>query len=101
MFDNDGDKLLVCVERTLMEAAERNMQGVVPLYYEMRKAAPQEINLIGIYDGMTAAYSGGNIGPISNNITKIWNSPNPDVDTIKRLCYRNNEVIDRIGRLLQ
>ena len=98
---NDGDKSLVCAEHTLIEVAERNMVGIVPLYYDMRKAAPQEINLIGIYDGMTAAYSGGNIGPISNNITKIWNSPNPDVDTIKRLCYRNNEVIDRIGRLAQ
>ena len=47
-----------------------------------------------VYDGMAAAYSGGNIGPISNSISKIWNSENPDLDTIKRLCYRNNEVID-------
>ena len=101
MADWDGDKVLACAERTLVEVAERNMYGVVPLYYEMRKAAPQEISLAGIYNGMTAAYSGGNIGPISNNITKIWNSSNPDVDTIKRLCYRNNEVIDRIGRLAQ
>ena len=91
---NDGDKSLVCAEHTLIEVAERNMAGIVPLYYDMHKAPPQEISLAGIYDGMTAAYSGGNIGPISNNITKIWNSKRPDTDVIKWLCYKTNETID-------
>lgn len=92
--DFDGDTSLVCAERTLVDAAERHMQDVVPLYYEMRKAKAQQISMQSIYDGMAAAYSGGNIGPISNSISKIWNSDVPDLDTIKRLCYRNNEVID-------
>ena len=94
MFDVDGDVSLVCAEKTLVDAAERHMGGIVPLYYEMRKAKAQNISMQSIYDGMAAAYSGGNIGPISNSISKIWNSENPDLDTIKRLCYRNNEVID-------
>ena len=84
----------MCAEKTLVDAAERHMQDIVPLYYEMRKAKAQQISMQSIYDGMAAAYSGGNIGPISNSISKIWNSDNPDLDTIKRLCYRNNEVID-------
>ena len=94
MCDFDGDTSLVCAEQTLVVAAHRNMKDIVPLYYEMRKAAPQQITLDGIYDGITTAFSGGNIGPISNNITKIWNSKRPDTDVIKWLCYKTNETID-------
>ena len=71
---NDGDKSLVCAEKTLVDAAERHMQNIVPLYYEMRKAQAQQISMQSIYDGMAAAYSGGNIGPISNSISKIYKS---------------------------
>ena len=94
MNDFDGDMSLVCAEQTLIDAAHRNMKDIVPLYYEMRKAAPQQITMAGIYDGITTAFSGGNIGPISNNITKIWNSKKPDTDVIKWLCYKTNETID-------
>ena len=93
-FDVDGDKSLVVADKTLIDVAERNMQGIVPLYYEMRKAAATPLTCESICDGMTAAYTGGNIGPISNSITKIWNDSEPDLDSIKRLCYKNNEVID-------
>ncbi|MCD3340453.1 hypothetical protein G8T81_15310, partial [Clostridium botulinum C/D] len=40
MFDVDGDKSLVCAEPLLVEVAKRNMKGIVPLYYNMRKAEP-------------------------------------------------------------
>jgi hypothetical protein len=40
------------------------------------------------------AYSGGNIGQISNEITKIWNSEEVNLDAIKLLCLENNFVID-------
>lgn len=100
-FDNDGDKLLVCAERTLVEAAERHMADVVPLYYPMKKAAPRPLTPQAIYEGMTAAYRGGNIGPISNSISKIWNRPEPDLDAIKWLCYRTNERIDYAKTLYQ
>ena len=94
MNDNDGDALLVCADKTLVEAAERNMRDIVPLYYEMGKAAAKPITNQSIFDGMVRAYSCGNIGPISNNITKIWNSENPDIDIIKILTMTNNIVID-------
>lgn len=91
---NDGDKSLVCADKTLITAAERNMEGIVPLFYPMRKASSTPVTPQSIYDGMVAAMTGGNIGVVSNAISKIWNSVVPDLDTIKRLCYRNNEVID-------
>jgi len=93
-FDNDGDKSLVCADKTIIEAAERNLVGIVPLYYEMAKAPAQPITNDAIYNGMIAAYTGGNIGEISNNITKIWNSKEPNLDAIKILCMENNFTID-------
>ena len=60
----------------------------------MRKAEPQIITPDVLYKGMITAFTGGNIGEISNKITKIWNSENPDIDAVKILCLKNNEVID-------
>lgn len=91
---NDGDKLLCVADKTLIEAAERHMSDTVPLDYDLRKAGASPITLDSVYGGMTAAYTGGNIGPISNTISKIWNSDEPDIDVIKRLCLINNETID-------
>ncbi|MGM7720511.1 RNA dependent RNA polymerase [Metabacillus sp. Hm71] len=92
-FDNDGDKALVVQDETIVEVAERNMEGIVPLYYEMAKAEAQEINHENIYNSLVLAYK-ANIGEVSNNITKIWNSDNIDLDVIKWLCMENNFVID-------
>ncbi|WP_223869690.1 RNA dependent RNA polymerase [Paenibacillus sabuli] len=94
MFDADGDKSLVCAEETLIRAAERQMQDIVPLHYPMGKAQPSRLEPKTIYEGLIAAYSGGNIGKISNDITKIWNSAAPDLDVIKWLCMENNFTID-------
>lgn len=96
-FDCDGDKSLVCAEPLLVEIAGRNMRDIVPLYYEMAKAGHMQITEQQIYDGMIAAYTGGNIGVISNDITKIWNdtsSDTVDLDAIKILCMNNNFSID-------
>jgi arsenate reductase-like glutaredoxin family protein len=93
-FDVDGDKSLVVADTTLIEVAKRNMQGIVPLYYNMKKAEPSIISRETIYEGLENAYSGGNIGMISNNITKIWNSDNINLDVIKWQCMENNYVID-------
>jgi hypothetical protein len=93
-FDNDGDKSLVCAEKTIIEVAERNMKNIVPLYYNMRKAPAEKIDNQTIYNGLKAAYTGGNIGMISNDITKIWNSDNINIDVIKLLCMENNFTID-------
>jgi hypothetical protein len=94
MFDVDGDKALVTNDELLIKVARRNMEGVVPLYYEMAKAGNQLINRRNVYNGMIHAYTGGNIGLVSNNITKIWNSDDVNMDIIKLLCMENNFVID-------
>ena len=96
-FDVDGDKTLVIKDKTLTKIAKRNMQDIVPLYYEMKKAKGGELNNQALYDGMTKAYTTGNIGPISNNITKIWNNGHvgqQEINTVRWLCMENNFVID-------
>lgn len=94
-FDVDGDKSLVVADQTLVNAAKRNMEGIVPLYYEMAKAEPRQVTPEAIYESMIAAYVGGNIGVISNDITKIYNAPGkPNLDVVKLLCMENNFTID-------
>lgn len=97
MADCDGDKLLVIKDNNLVKVAKRNMEGIVPLYYDMKKAQSVELNKNSIYDGMITAYSSGNIGPYSNNISKIWNSGKvneQELNVIRWLCMENNFVID-------
>jgi hypothetical protein len=103
-FDVDGDKSLVISDETIVPIAERNMEGIVPLYYNMKKASPIQLNNKTIYDGLNAAFVGGNIGIYSNNISKIWNSEvfisgsdeekQEAINLIKLLCMENNFVID-------
>lgn len=96
-LDWDGDKLLVIKDRLLTKVAKRNMQGIVPLYYIMKKAKGGLIDNETLYQGMVQAFTTGNIGPISNNITKIWNCGRvgkEQVDVIRWLCMENNYVID-------
>jgi Zn finger protein HypA/HybF involved in hydrogenase expression len=103
-FDVDGDKSLVVADETIVPIAEKNMNNIVPLYYNMKKASPIQLNNQTIYDGLNAAFVGGNIGIYSNNISKIWNSDvfisgteeekQEAVDIIKLLCMENNFVID-------
>ncbi|MBL4951002.1 hypothetical protein JK635_01950 [Neobacillus sp. YIM B02564] len=69
------------------------MKGIVPLYYEMAKAPAEQVNSEDIYHSLISAYK-ANIGEISNNITKIWNSNNVNLDVIKWLCMENNFTID-------
>lgn len=97
MFDCDGDKSLVVKDRTLTKIAKRNMTDIRPLAYDLKKAQPAILTPESMYQGMIHAYTGGNIGPISNNITKIWNSGQigqEQLDVVKWLCFENNAVID-------
>lgn len=102
-FDVDGDKLLVVKDELLIKIAERNIKkyDVVPLYYEMKKANAELLNNKTLYEGMIKAYTGGNIGIISNDISKMWNSFTNDMEfntetlkAIKLMCMENNFVID-------
>lgn len=111
-FDVDGDTALVVSDPLIVEIAKRNMKGVVPLYYEARKANAVHIDGEQIFKGLEAAWKGGKIGLISNEITKIWNSDvwtsddeeaKKEAETcIKYLCMINNYTIDQqCGRLVQ
>ena len=103
-FDVDGDKSLVIADENIVPIAERNMKDIVPLYYNMKKASPIQLNNKTIYDGLNAAFVGGNIGIYSNNISKIWNSDvfingtedekQDAINLVKLLCMENNFVID-------
>ena len=97
MADVDGDKLLVIKDRLLTKIAKRNMQDIVPLAYNLKKAKAEHLSTESMYQGMVHAYTGGNIGPISNNITKVWNSGEigeEQLNVVKWLCFQNNAVID-------
>ncbi|MGL6175194.1 MAG: hypothetical protein ACRC1P_11365, partial [Cellulosilyticaceae bacterium] len=114
-FDVDGDKLLVIADELLIKIAERNIAkyDVVPLYYDMKKANAEVLTNESLYSGMTKAYTGGNIGVISNDISKMWNSFKKEEDwmdedekeevkkfnfetltSIKLMCMENNFTID-------
>lgn len=98
-FDVDGDKSLVIKDKLLTSIAKRNMEGICTLSYDLKKAKVGAISPDNIYHSMTKAYTGGNIGVISNQITKVWNSSNLTKDydnalkTVKLFTYINNQVI--------
>lgn len=103
-FDVDGDRSLVVAQPDFVKIAERNMNGIVPLYYNMRKAEPTELNNKTIYAGLNKAFTSGNIGLYSNDISKIWNhdvfisgtdqEKQEAIDIVKLLCMENNFCID-------
>ena len=72
------------------------------LPYNMRKAEPTELNNDTLFNGLELAYTGGNIGIISNNISKVWNSgkvTQKEINVVKWLCMENNFVI-KISHLI-
>lgn len=109
MCDVDGDKALVVVDETIINVAKRNMNNVVPLYYNMKKAEPVIINNYSLYNGLNKSFVSGNIGIYSNTISKIWNdslffcgSKHDKEEAeriIKLLCCENNFNIDEAKTL--
>lgn len=96
----DGDKLLVIADQFIVNIAKRNSQEVYPLYYEMKKAKAEIITPESLYNGLELAFTGGKIGGISNDITKIWaeNTVNDDeLSCIKWLCMETNFTIKICG----
>ncbi|MDE6149357.1 MAG: hypothetical protein K2F81_04590, partial [Ruminococcus sp.] len=95
--DYDGDKFLVTDNETIIETAERNMKNIVPLFYNMSKASDEILTPDSLFKGLLLAYNGGNIGPPSNDITKIWNSGDiseEQLTAIKWLVMEVNFIID-------
>lgn len=74
------------------------MEGVNPLYYEMKKANAELITPENTYKGLELAFTGGRIGGISNDITKIWNCDHEisedEKKAIRWLCMETNFTID-------
>lgn len=97
--DFDGDISLVVKDRTLTTVAKRNMQGIVPLSYDLKKARGGIIDADRLYEGVSTAYTGGSIGPISNAISKVKNAnggklSEEQIKVIAWLTMKNNQVID-------
>ena len=102
--DFDGDKSLIIADNFFVSKAEEAMKDIVPLYYNMSKARAVELDNQELYNGLQAAFTGGNIGAISNDITKIWannvwssgteEEKNRAMDIIKLLCCDSNFCID-------
>ncbi len=95
-FDNDGDTSLVIGDKNLIKISERNMKGVLPLYYRMGKAEPEIINNNSIYESIKKAWEYGNIGTYSNMLTKFWNNYDrySYLDMAKIICALSNFSID-------
>lgn len=98
--DYDGDCSLVLAQKRIIEMAKRVSKNVYPLYYEMKKANAEEINPQNLYKGLTLAFSGGNIGTISNNITKIWNSKEITEESKKAIRWLVMETNFTINKLV-
>ena len=79
------------------------MRDIVPLAYNLGKAGAEKLTPESFYNGMVANYTGGNIGIISNEISKVWNSKNiteEQLNVVKWLTMKNNQVI-KISHLTQ
>lgn len=96
-FDNDGDHATIISDERIVELAKNSMEDVRPLYYEMDKAEPSQINAKNIYKALTMAFKSSNIGKYSNKLTKIWNKDDitgNDLNTAKIITAMNNFSID-------
>ena len=93
MYDNDGDKLLLHNNKTIIKCAKLFQQkyGMIPSYYDMSKANPELITNTSLFEGIVMAYHHGNIGTPSNEITKVWMTLNPE--SIKEDIEKAIEVI--------
>jgi hypothetical protein len=105
MYDNDGDKLLIHNNKTIIKCAKQfqSKYNMIPNCYDMPKANPEIITNTSLFDGIVNAYHHGNIGTPSNEITKIWATLNPQstkeeidsaIDIISLRCADVNYTID-------
>lgn len=105
MYDNDGDKLLLHNNKTIIKCAKQfqNKYGMIPNYYDMPKANPELLSNTTLFDGIVNAYHHGNIGTPSNEITKVWMTLNPSstveeiknaIEVISLRCADVNFTID-------
>jgi hypothetical protein len=87
----------VLAQKLIIDIAKRHMEGINPLYYEMKKAKAEQINFKNMYEGLILAFNGGNIGAISNDITKIWSQNKigeTELKAVRWLSMETNFTID-------
>lgn len=80
MFDNDGDISLVHDNKVIIDCAKRFQKKykMIPNYYDMPKANPEQLSNDSLFNGIVLAYHHGNIGNPSNEITKVFAQLNPE-----------------------
>lgn len=105
MYDNDGDKLLIHNNRTIIKCAKsfQDKYGMIPNYYDMPKANPEILSSDTIFKGIITAYHHANIGTPSNEITKIFATLDPEsskadilsaIEIVALRCVDVNFTID-------
>lgn len=90
--DVDGDEMLLTPDEAFLVLVDRNKP---PLYYEMKKSEPSEINKKNIFDCLMRSFKNESIGDISNVITKYLNMAcEVDYDFVRIMTAYNNFCID-------
>lgn len=70
-MDVDGDQLNIIADPLLINVAQRNLEkyDVVPLLYEMGKAASKPVDKQEFFNGLKRAHEFSGIGQVSNALT--------------------------------
>lgn len=90
--DVDGDEMLLTPDKAFIDLVDRNK---LPLYYEMKKSEPSEVNKQNVYNCLIRSFKNESIGDISNVLTKYLNMAyEVDVDFVRILTAYNNFCID-------
>ena len=90
--DVDGDEMLLTPDKAFIDLLDRNK---LPLYYEMKKAEPSEVNKRNIFECLMRSFKNEKIGDISNVMTKYMNMAyEVDTDFIRIMTAYNNFCID-------
>lgn len=90
--DCDGDECLICHDSAFIDLLDREK---LPLYYEMKKADPMEVNQNNIYECLKRSFENSQIGLISNALTKHLNGAGePDLNFVRVMTAYNNFCID-------
>lgn len=91
MADVDGDACRLTTSRPIIDS----VVDTLPIYYEMEKAKPQEINTENIYNTLVKGFEASFVDDISNNVTKLWNtSDKTNMKMIKIMQMYTNFTID-------
>ncbi len=90
--DVDGDECLTTPDKAFIDLLDRNK---LPLYYEMKKAEPSEVNKQNIFDCLIRSFKNEKIGNISNALTKHFNMAYKiDYEFVRIMTAYNNFCID-------